>query len=64
MFQMIQIYIVAEVHSLNQYSKGKRVYYGYSYGQLHVVGMLTGMTTTIINGARGIGLNAGHRTRN
>ena len=26
------IYIVAEVHSLNQYSKGKRVYYGYSYG--------------------------------
>ena len=24
--------VVAEVHSLNQYSKGKRVYYGYSYG--------------------------------
>ena len=24
--------VVAEVHSLNRYSKGKRVYYGYSYG--------------------------------
>ena len=24
-----------------------------------MVGMLTGMTTTIINGARGIGINAG-----
>ena len=28
----LNIYIVAEVHSLNRYSKGKRVYYGYSYG--------------------------------
>ena len=52
------------MHSLNRYSKGKRIYYGYSYGQLHVVGMLTGMTTTIINGACGIGINAGHRTSN
>ena len=26
--------------------------------------MLTGMTTTIINGACGIGINAGHRTSN
>ena len=50
------------MHSLNQCSKGRRVNYGYSYGYLHVVGMLTGMTTTIINGARGIGINAGHRT--
>ena len=33
-------------------------------GQLHVVGMLKGMTTTIINGACGIGINAGHRTSN
>ena len=24
----------------------------------------TGMTTTIVNGARGIGINAGHRTSN
>ena len=53
---------MAKVHSLNQCSKGKRVYYGYSYGLLHVVGMLTGMTTTIINGACGIGINAGHGT--
>ena len=58
------IYIVVKVHSLNQYSKGKGVYYGYGYGKLHVVGMLTGMTTTIINGACGIGINAGHRTNN
>ena len=57
-------YIVAGVHSLNQCSKCKRVYYEYSYGKLHVVGMLTGMTTTIINCARGIGINAGHRTSN
>ena len=55
---------VAKVHSLNQCSKCKRVNYGYSYGYLHVVGMLTGMTTTIVNGARGIGINAGHRTNN
>ena len=55
---------MAEVHSLNRYSKGKWGYYGYSYGKLHVVGMLTGMTTTIINGACGIGINAGHRTSN
>ena len=55
---------MAEVHSLNQYSKDKRVYYGYSYGLLHVVGMQTGMTTTIINGACGIGINAGDRTSN
>ena len=27
-----------------------------------MVGKLTGMTTTIINGACGIGINAGHRT--
>ena len=27
-----------------------------------MVGILTGMTTTIINGACGIGINAGHRT--
>ena len=47
---------------LNRYSKGKSGYYGYSYGQLHAVGMLVGMTTTIINGACGIGINAGHRT--
>ena len=53
---------MVKVHSLNQYSKDKGVYYGYSYGKLHVVGMLTGMTTTIINGACGIGINAGHRT--
>ena len=53
---------MAKVHSLNQYSKGKRVNYGYSYGQLHVVGIPTGMTTTIRNGACGIGINAGHRT--
>ena len=26
--------------------------------------MLTGMTTTIVNGARGIGINAGHRNNN
>ena len=26
--------------------------------------MLTGMTTVIVNGARGIGINAGHRTNN
>ena len=52
------------MHSLNQCSKCKGVYYGYSYDYLHVVGMLTGMTTTIINGARGIGINAGHRTNN
>ena len=57
-----QVTNVAKVHSLNQCSKCKGVYYGYSYGYLHVVGMLTGMTTTIINGARGIGINAGHRT--
>ena len=31
---------------------------------IHVVGMLTGMTITIINGARGIGINAGHRSSN
>ena len=53
---------MVKVHSLNQYSKGKGVYYGYGYGKLHVVGMLTGMTTTIINGACGIGINAGYRT--
>ena len=29
-----------------------------------MVGMLTGMTTTIVNGARGIGINAGHGTNN
>ena len=29
-----------------------------------MVGMLTGMTTTIINGACGIGINAGHGTIN
>ena len=33
---------------LNRYSKGETGYYGYSYGYLHVVCMLTGMTTTII----------------
>ena len=55
---------VAKVHSLNQCSKCKRVNYGYSYGSLHVVGMLTGMTATIINSACGIGINAGHRTSN
>ena len=52
------------MHSLNQCSKGKRVNYGYSYGQLLVIGILTGMTTTIVNGARGIGINAGHSTSN
>ena len=50
------------MHSLNRYSKGKRIYYGYSYGQLHVVGIPTGMTTAIRNGACGIDINAGHRT--
>ena len=29
-----------------------------------MVGMLVGMTTKIINGACGIGINAGHRTSN
>ena len=52
------------MHSLNPYSKGETGYYGYSYGWLHVVGMLTGMTTTIINGPCGIGINAGHGTSN
>ena len=52
------------MHSLNQCSKCKGVYYGYSYGLLHVVGMLTGMISTIVNGVRGIGINAGHRTNN
>ena len=55
---------MAKVHSLNQCSKCKSVNYGYSYGLLHVVGMLTGMTTPIVNGARGIGINVGHRTSN
>ena len=45
---------------LNRYSKGNGGYYGYRYGWLHVVGMLVDMTTTIINGACGIGINAGH----
>ena len=29
-----------------------------------MVSMLTGMTTAIINGACGFGINAGHRTSN
>ena len=47
---------------LDRYSKGKDCYYAYSYGYLHAVGMLVGMTITIINGACGIGVNTGHRT--
>ena len=53
---------MAEVHSLNRYSKGKRVYH-----ELWLVtcgGMLIGITTAIINGACGIDINAGHRTSN